>query len=484
MFSKLRDMYKKFPVEVKASIWFFICSFLQRGISTISTPIFTRLLTTAEYGQYSVFNSWLNIVTVFVSLHLYSGVYQQGLIKYEKDKDLFSSSLEGLTCFLVLGWTCVYLVFHDFFNQLFSLTTVQMLAMLVMIWSSAMFSFWSVRQRVELKYKSLVILTLGMSVAKPAVGIIFVLLADDKVTARILGLALVELVLCTPLFLNQFKKDKRVFDKHYWKYALMYNLPLVPHYLSTVILNSTDRIMIQSLVGSNEAGIYNLAYTISQIMTLLNTALLNTITPWLYKKIKDKKIEDISTVAYSTFILVAVVNIIVIALAPEIVSIFAPSAYYDAIWIIPPVAMSVFFMFSYSFFASFEFYYEKTTQITIATVSGAILNIALNYIFIRIFGYYAAGYTTLICYMVYACVHFYFMRKICNNKFNGKQPYQLRYYLAIVVIFLTTGFLLLLTYNYAIIRYSIILLGLFTLIIMRKPLINFIMKLINIRRDK
>ncbi len=62
---------------------------------------------------------------------------------------------------------------------------------------------------------------------------------------------------------------------------------------------------------------------------------------------------------------------------------------------------SVFFMFLYPLFANIEFYYEKTKFVMVASCSGALLNILLNYIFIGLYGYYAAGYTTLICYMVF-----------------------------------------------------------------------------------
>lgn len=78
--------YKNLPVQVRASFWFLICSFLQKGISMITTPIFTRLLSTSEYGQFSVFNSWLGICTVIVSLQLYAGVYTSGLVKFEDEK--------------------------------------------------------------------------------------------------------------------------------------------------------------------------------------------------------------------------------------------------------------------------------------------------------------------------------------------------------------------------------------------------------------
>ena len=145
---KLIEKYNDSPVQIKASVWFLVCAFLQKGISMITTPIFTRLLSTSEYGNYNVFNSWLNIVAIFVSLNLSYGVFTQGLVKYEDDRKRFASSMQGLSTLLVMLWTMIYLAFHNFWNNLFSLTTVQMLAMLLMIWTSAVFNFWAAEQRV------------------------------------------------------------------------------------------------------------------------------------------------------------------------------------------------------------------------------------------------------------------------------------------------------------------------------------------------
>ena len=115
-------------------------------------------------------------------------------MKFDNQRKKYSSSLQGLVFTLTCVWTVVYALFYEFWNSVFSLTTVQMLAMLVMIWATAAFQFWSVEQRVDFKYHALVAVTIIISIAKPVIGIIFVLLADDKVTARILGLALVELI--------------------------------------------------------------------------------------------------------------------------------------------------------------------------------------------------------------------------------------------------------------------------------------------------
>lgn len=247
----------------------------------------------------------------------------------EDERNVFSSSLQGLTLFLVVGWTVVYVIFHNFWNELFSLTTVQMLSMLVMIWSTAVFGFWAAEQRVLYKYQTLVTLTILVSVAKPVVGIAFVILSKDKVTARILGLVLVELIGYTGLFVQQIKRGKKLYSAKFWKYAVGFNLPLIPHYLSQTVLNSADRIMIKDMVGADEAGIYSLAYSISLIMTLFNTALIQTISPWIYQKIKAKKAKEIAPIAYTTLILIAAVNLVLIAFAPEAVAIFAPKEYYN-----------------------------------------------------------------------------------------------------------------------------------------------------------
>ncbi|MCB6992797.1 oligosaccharide flippase family protein [bacterium 210820-DFI.6.37] len=461
--NKILNKYRKMPVQIRASLWFLICSMLQRGISVITTPIFTRLLTTGEYGEYNLFNSWWSIINVFVSLHLFSGIYTQGIVKFDDRKEEYSSALQGLTLTLVTIWLVIYFVFHDQFNRLLNLNMLQMVALFVMIWTSAVFNFWASAQRVNYKYQRLVILTLIVSLAKPLLGIFLVSHFEDKVTARILGLAGIELICYIGLFLSQMKNGRIFFSKSIWKYGLTLSIPLIPHYLSQTILNNSDRIMIEKMVGASSVGIYSLAYSLSMIMTLFNSALLQTLDPWIYQKIKGNKIEDIGKVAYVSLVLIGVINLLLIFMAPEIVRIFAPEEYYEAIWAIPPIAMSVYFLFAYNLFADFEFYFEKTKSLALATMIGAVLNIVLNYIFIQIFGYVAAGYTTLFCYSLYAALHYLFMRKICRENLDGRQPFDLRILIGITLVFVTFGFITLFTYNYTIVRYAfivVIILGL------------------------
>lgn len=480
---KILEKYKSLPIQARASIWFLICSFLQKGVSTITTPIFTRIMTTAEYGSYNVFNSWMGILSIIITLQLYSGLFEQGLVKFSSERSIFSSSLQGLTLTLCLGWTGIYLAFRSFWNSVFSLTTVQMLAMIALIWTSAIFRFWSAEQRVEYKYRNLVLITLFVSILNPCLSVYLVLHAEDKVTARILGLLISELIGYTGLFYAQMRRGKTFYSGRYWKYSIIFALPLIPHYLAQIVLASSDRIMIQRLVGESEAGIYSLAYTISSVMTLFNTALSQTISPWIYQKIKDEKLEDIGNLSYIAMGFIAALNIMLIAFAPEIVHIFAPPSYYEAIWVVPPVAISIYFIFMYDFFAKFEFYYEKKFFIMLASIIGAVLNLVLNYIFIPTFGYVAAGYTTLACYIAYVIGHYTFMKRVVKEHNGDVVVYSPKILLTMSVSFIILGFGFAISYLNNIVRYSLIGLILIFVFIYRKKIITALL-LITEKRKK
>lgn len=449
----------------------------------ITTPVFTRMMSAGEYGQLNVFHSWMGIISIFVTLNLFYGVYEQGLVKFSEERRIFSSSLQGLTLTLTAAWTVIYFVFRSFWNSLFSLTTVQMTAMLVLIWTTAAYTFWAAEQRVLYKYRELAAVTVCASAAEPILGIVLVANSEDKATARIISMAAVQIAAYTGLFVIQMARGKKFCSPKFWKYAVCFNLPLVPHYLSQTVLSSSDRIMIKEMSGESAAGIYGLAYSLALIVMMFNTALMQTIGPWAYQKIKDKRESEIAPVGYTTLIMIALLNLALITFAPEAVRIFAPEEYYAAIWVIPPVAMSGFFIYTYSLFSSFAFYYEKTKIIMLSGVLAALANVGLNYIFIQRLGYIAAGYTTLICYMTYSAGHFALMRKVCREFCGGRCPYSLKKIALITVPFLAAGFLIMFTYNYIVVRYAIAASAVIAVIVKRKAVADTIRGLMEIKKS-
>ena len=479
MIRKVRTAYQNLAQPVKASLWFLICGFLQKGISMITTPIFTRVMTEAEYGRFSTYNSWLGIIQIIVSLNLAAGVYTRGLVKNEEDQDRFSSSMLGLSTTCILIWSIVYALLHKWVNHWLGLNTVLMVAMFFEIWSHAAYQFWSNRERVNYRYKRLVILTLSYVILRPLLAVLCIYRTDEvhQVEARVIATTLVNVVLFTVLYISISRKGKKFFSKKYWGYALKFNLPLVPHYLSQVVLNQSDRLMINRICGSVETAYYSVAYTLAMVLQILNNSVSATMNPWIYKAIKNNQAYKIGKVSYAVLGLIALLNLAVILAAPELLSILAPESYMAAVWVVPPVTVSVYFMFLYNLFATFEYYYEKTHYVTIATIVGAVLNIVLNAVFIPKFGFIAAGYTTLACYILYAFAHYFFMRRVLRKFMNGTKIYDVRIILALGLFLLLGAAAIMLLYTRPVIRYCLLAVLLGVAIWKRKFLMDLLSKM-------
>lgn len=405
----------------KAGFWFTMCGFLQRSISLITAPVFTRLMTTEQYGSYSVYLSWYNIIAIFTSLNLYSGVFNNAMLKFEHDRDKYIASMQGLTITLCSCIFIIYIIFHQQWIILTGLSPFITTLMFVELLFAPSLLFWSAHQRFEYKYKFLILITIIKSILNPLLGIIFVVLSKDKATARIISTVIVESAFCIVFMFWQFEKGNAFYIKKFWKYAFFFNLPLIPHYLSGSVLNQGDRIMIERMVGSSEAGIYSVAYNIGILMQIVVVAINSTYTPWFYKALKNKKLKDIQKISNLLLLLMGFGVILLVFVAPELTRIFAPEKYHNAVYVIPPVAASMFFFFLYTYYANIEFFYESKKFVAIASIASAILNIVLNWIFIKRFGYFAAGYTTLVCYIFNCVAHALFARKgyYKNNESNS-----------------------------------------------------------------
>ena len=471
MISTLKEKYKRLPQQAKASFWFAFCSFVQRGISFITTPIFTRLLSTSDYGILSVYSTWENIILIIASLNLAAGVYLRGLIKYDDDREGFTSSLQSLFIVVMTVVFLIFIIFSDFWANLIDLPKLYIYLMFVDMYLVTAFQFWSARQRVDFQYRNLVLVTMTNAVLKPILGIALVLSFENKAEARIIAYIICDIVVFGYFLATVFVGKTAKFSTKYWKYALGYNLPLVPHYLSQIVLNQSDRVMIKEMVDTSSAGIYSLAYTLATILLIVNQSILNTYNPWMYKKIKDQDYKSINKISVALLLLIAGLNLLLIGFAPEAIAILAPKTYYDAIWIIPSVAASVYFTFLYSLFSNFEFYFEKTKLMMIASVCCAGLNLILNYIFIQKYGYIAAGYTTLFCYICYSLFHYLMMKQIIKRTLCGVRIYDEKKILVISFIFVlfSGGFMVM--YRNPILRYSILGLIIISVTIYRKKLL-------------
>ena len=452
---KLWERYRGLPVQAKASVWYTFCNFLQNGIAFLVIPIYTRILSTDEYGDWSVFQSWMGILVIFASLNLYCGVYTKTLVDMPdaKERDCYTSSVLGLgtlTTLLLLG---VYLMLKTPADRLLQYDGRTMAMLFVYFAVYPALNFWSTRQYVEYKYKPLIAVTLVLSVLTPAVSIFLLYNTDLRVKAIIQGYLGVNIAFGAFFYLLEVAKGRVLYNREYWRYALRFNVPLIPHYLSLIVLGQADRIMIKHYCGESDAGIYSLAYSVATAMNVLMAAVNGSRVPWTYAQLRERVYGQLKKISTLLCVMMGLVTLGVALLAPEVVKIMGTDEYRAAVHVVPVVALGIYFTFVYDLFCGVEFYYGATKYVMYASVTGAALNVALNALLIPVFGFTAAGYTTLFCYLVFMLMHLFFMKKVCRDQQITENVYDLKSIFAVSAAVAGVVFAAMATYRSDWIRY-------------------------------
>ncbi|MBX9034602.1 lipopolysaccharide biosynthesis protein [Gordonibacter massiliensis (ex Traore et al. 2017)] len=459
---RLVSTYRALQRPVKATLWFAFANFFQKGIAFLLIPVFTRFMLPEQYGQYSVFQSWYSVLVIVVTLSLGKSVFHKGMVEFADSKEQYTSSMVGLGMLSTAIFTVVYLAAPSFWNGLTGLSTELTLLMFVEFFFFSAFDCWCSRKRFDFDYAGVVALSLIIAAVTAIVSVPAVVLTHSEAPGAeglvaIVCKVVVSIVVYAIPLIFVLKKSREVFNWKYWKFALLFNLPVIVHLLSTVLLQNADRLMIAQICGDYEAGIYSIAYSMAMVLLIVNVSINGSLTPWTFKAIEANSVREIRRIGSIYLVFVAFINVLLVCVAPEVVNLVATEAYRDAVYIIPPVAASVVFIALQDLFLNIEYYYSKTKLIMGATVIAATVNVLLNLVFINLFGYLAAGYTTLVCYVLVSVVHFACYRSICmQKKLNGF--YDLRF--LVVVALVSTIFMLcmLLLYPYPTIRYAFLLL--------------------------
>ncbi len=475
--NKFYQQYENLSIQSRATICYTLCNILQRGISLITIPAYTRILSQEQYGEYSVFLSWIEIFEIIATFRIAYGGYVVGLTKYEEDRDTYSSSMQCLSIVITSFFLILYLCCSSWINRFTDMGTVMTLMIFALLYAMPAIQFWTARRRVEYRYLSVLFITIISSFFMLVLGLIAAVFSKDKATAVVGARVIVQGGIGLFLIYVNCKKQFKFYHKEYWNRAMKFNVPLLPYYLSTVLLHNSDRIIIKSLVGKAEAATYSVAYSASMALQLFGSSINQALQPWLFKKLKDKSYDGIGKVINLSLLIIALINLMLIAFAPEAVRILAPPEFQEAIWIIPPLASSVVVMFFYQHFINVEFFFEESRITSVASIGAAGLNILLNYWLIPIFGYLAAGFTTLISYMVFGVVHYIFMRIVCKKNDCPTDLFDIKTMLLILFGFATATVILAVGYKFIWIRILAIAIGAFCVYIKRRQLFSILKEL-------
>ena len=454
MMRKLQNM----PDSAKSAIVYTLSTLFSRGLAIITVPVFTRLMTTDQIGEINLYNSWYSMISVIATLSLTSGGYSVAMKEFPDKRDQYQSSVLSLTSLIALIIAIAYFIAPKFWASLLNLSNGMIILMLIGFLVAPARDFWLARQRYEYKFKLSGCVTIVSAIIASLLSVIAVLVANklkcEKVAEiRLYSNYIVIYIVAVIIWIHTFLKGKIIYNKDYWKFSLSLSIPLVCYSIAAQILNISDRMMISHMVNNSAVGIYSTLYTVSSLSLILWQAIHASFVPFLFQNVEDN-VKDIKKVSYRIMILYAVIAVLMTYIAPEIIRILATEQYYEAIYIMPPIAAGVFFTAFANIYSDIAVYYKKTQYVMYPTLIAALANIALNYIFINIFGYVAAAYTTLFSYILMAFFQGIWARKLCKE--NGMAESSFYEDKKLIRLALATTALCLLgiiLYNFNIIRY-------------------------------
>lgn len=457
--NKLLEKYRKIPIPLKASIWFIFCNILLKGISFFTAPMFARLLSTEEYGKLSIFASYEQIIIIFATWEVGLSPFQRGIFKFKENIRTFRSVIIFFSMLTSLIVTVIILCFGAEIVKFTEMPIWLLLVLLLYTFVYTAYVSWMTENKLNYNYRHVSIMTISMAIIQILCSMTAVTKIKATAEIKLLFTLLPAIIVSSILFFKRFKPLQIIRNgsvaKEQLRFLLVFTWPLVIHSLSYLVLGQADRIMIGKMVSNSAAGLYSVSYTIASVVIIVQSGVLQVLSPWIYHQMDRKSFDVIRKKILSILFLVSALYILFMLIAPDVIICMYPEYYWEGIWCIPPISMGVYFMFMYSLFVAIEECLDQTKYVALVSITCALINLLLNYLGIKLFGYIACAYTTLFCYILFAVGHYYFMSKILKQKYNDAKVYDGRLFFVVSLIMLVIMVGITFSYSNRIIRYSL-----------------------------
>ncbi len=399
--------------EIKAGLGYTIGNILIRGITFITLPIFSRLLTTSQFGIYNTYIAYESILSIFLGLGMYASI-KNAKYDFPGKVNTYVSTLLWITIVPVVVCLIIVGLLSTTITKIIGLSLPLVILLIFQSFGSAMLYISNARLSLDYNYSKYLrfacfntFLNIGLSVF-----LILSVFNDQREYGRIIGSAVPLVLIGIYVFATNGHAGKFSFNKKMAKYALAVGFPLIWHYLSQQVQSQFDRIAITNIVGSSYTGIYSFAYSIASILQVIFYSTENVWSVWLFEQMSQKKYKEIREASRKYMLLIAFVAILMLVGSREIILVMGDREYWEGAQIFIPILVGIFLLFLYTIPAGIEYYYKKTQYIALMTGIAAAVNVILNYLLIPHFGYMAAAYTTLASYAIQFVSHWFISKRI------------------------------------------------------------------------
>lgn len=405
-----------------------LSTLILQGLTFITAPIISRLLGVDNYGIASVYVTWVGLVSIIFGLQTQStlAVARNEYSLVEQPK--YQSGVLFLSILSYVILSAAVIIFINPISKVLNMSVLMIITLLLHSFGQFVITFINTKFTYEFKAKSNFFMTTGVALSTIILSLVLIYIIPSKngFWGRILGLAIPYTVVGGICAVYIILSGKTLVSRKYWKFCIPLCLPIVLHNVSNLVLNQSDRVMIQGLMDNASVGVYSLAYSFGSVLSAIWSALNNSWLPFYYEYNRKKQYEIMLEKAKNYIELFTILTIGFVYLSVEVFHIFASDIYWGGTQLIPLFSIGFYFMFMYSFPVNYEFYNKKTKLIAVGTILSALINIFLNYIFIKKYGIYGAALATVISFGLQ-----YIFHHICACKFipsTNKYPFRLLFF--------------------------------------------------------
>jgi O-antigen/teichoic acid export membrane protein len=396
---------------------YFSGRFLTYLAPLILLPVLTNILTVGDYGVIATFLAFHRVLDIFVS---FSGTGAVGRAFIDRSDDGFNFQIylfnAGLTNLLLFSLILVpfYLIYS--MNLIDLPFSVVLLLPFVVIFSTLKaykHKLWNLQEEA-LKY-SLFLAFFAITSLLISLLLVFSVLPDWR--GRIYALVFTELIFCSLSLYWLFKEDGVLFkwNKSYVQDVFKYGLPLVPHAIGLTLLGVTDKLMLNSISGISDVGIFAVSGAIASLIMLVALPLDNIYNPIIFKFLKNpsKNGRDRYVLGFFLYFLILVVaGSVLYFITPWIVNTFIGSQFHAArnyvgILIVGQLAHAM-----YRYVVVAIFYSKKTKYVSISTLSSGLIGIVSQYFLIKLYGITGAAIGTSLVYCLSFIIAWYFSNNL------------------------------------------------------------------------
>lgn len=416
----------------------FIYSFsniLTVGFGVIMMPFYTKNLTPAEYGVIDIVNILNAFITVILGLEL-----TQAIPKYYSDlkSDIDSQNTFISSCLLfnTLGGLFLLILVIIFSENLSILIFQDSKYSLLLVIAATSYIFSRIFQVIiiVLRNDGKAIQVSSLAILSSLITLTTTIILVLKFKMGVYGIFIANLcsqgLIGLYLIYKYFYYFHLSFNSFWFRKALLFSIPLLFSAMSGVVLNYTDRILINNHLGLSEVGIFGVAYRISSVTNLILFGFTTAIVPLVYSSYQNqetpKKIEAIFryflAISFSLMLFISV-------FAEDIVLLFTTNEYLKAAYLLP-FLLIVNLLNAVGYFFPGMFLMGKTKIVAIITVSSAILNIFLNLLLLPKFGLIGSAIATLISILLSSIATMIFSQSLY------KIPYRIKSFVFITAYFL------------------------------------------------